>query len=145
MWWTKFDVECLMSHLNIPLNQLCLPYFWACFFAPFFASCVVLCRTTQHNSTCCAEKFIYFLFCMLYFLLPISNPTPSPKRVRYQNPEFGHTQGEIIKKKPSKKYISIQRGMKLRIPSILVGKLSFILSSLFPERLHYCYIYFQCS
>jgi hypothetical protein len=36
-----------------------------------------------------------------------------------QNPEFGHTQGEI-KKKPAKKYISIQRGMKLRKPSILV-------------------------
>jgi hypothetical protein len=28
---------------------------------------------------------------------------------QHQNPEFGHTQGEIIKK-PVKKYISIQRG-----------------------------------
>jgi hypothetical protein len=37
----------------------------------------------------------------------------------HQNPEFGHTQGEI-KQKPAKKYISIQRGMKLRKPSILV-------------------------
>jgi hypothetical protein len=36
-----------------------------------------------------------------------------------QNPEFGHTQGEI-QKKPAKQYISIQGGMKLRKPSILV-------------------------
>jgi hypothetical protein len=35
---------------------------------------------------------------------------------QHQNPEFGHTHGEI-KKKPAK---SIQRGMKLRNPSILV-------------------------
>jgi hypothetical protein len=38
---------------------------------------------------------------------------------RHQNPEFGHTQGEI-KKKPAKKYITIQGGAKLRKPSILV-------------------------
>jgi len=31
---------------------------------------------------------------------------------QHQNSEFGHTQGEI-KKKPPKKNISIQRGMKL--------------------------------
>jgi hypothetical protein len=41
------------------------------------------------------------------------------RETQHQNPEFGHTQGEI-KKKPAKKYISIQRGMKLRKPSILV-------------------------
>jgi hypothetical protein len=38
---------------------------------------------------------------------------------QHLNPEFGHTQGEI-KKKPAKKYISNQQGMKLRKPSILV-------------------------
>jgi hypothetical protein len=38
---------------------------------------------------------------------------------QHQNPEFGHTQGEI-QKKPAERYISIQRGMKLRNPSILV-------------------------
>jgi hypothetical protein len=42
------------------------------------------------------------------------------KETQHQNPEFGHTQGEIHKKKPAKKYISIQRGMKLGKPSILV-------------------------
>jgi hypothetical protein len=31
------------------------------------------------------------------------------RKTRHQNPEFGHTQGEI-KRKPAKKYISIQRG-----------------------------------
>jgi hypothetical protein len=41
------------------------------------------------------------------------------RKTQHQNPEFGHTQGEV-KKKPAKKYMSIQRGMKLRKPSILV-------------------------
>jgi hypothetical protein len=42
-------------------------------------------------------------------------------KTQHQNPEFGHTQGEIYKKKPAKKYISIQGGMKLKKkPSILV-------------------------
>jgi hypothetical protein len=57
------------------------------------------------------------------------------RKTQYQNPEFGHTQGEIKKKKPAKKYISIQQGMKLRKPSIFGGKLSFILSFLSPEGL----------
>ncbi len=42
------------------------------------------------------------------------------RKTQHQNPEFGHTQGEIQKKKPAKKYISIQQGMKLKKPSILV-------------------------
>jgi hypothetical protein len=41
------------------------------------------------------------------------------RKTRHQNPEFGHTQGEI-KKNLQKRYISIQGGMKLRKPSILV-------------------------
>jgi hypothetical protein len=41
------------------------------------------------------------------------------RKTQHQNPEFRNTQGEI-KKKPAKKYISIQGGMKLRKPSILV-------------------------
>jgi hypothetical protein len=41
------------------------------------------------------------------------------RKTQHQNPEFGHTQGEILKK-PAQKYISIQWGMKLRKPSILV-------------------------
>ncbi len=35
------------------------------------------------------------------------------------SPEFGHTKGEI-QKNVAKKYISIQRGVKLRKPSILM-------------------------
>ncbi len=55
------------------------------------------------------------------------------RKTQQQNPEFGHTQGEI-KKKPAKKYISIQLGMKLRKPSILMVNwvsscLSFFLSA----------------
>jgi hypothetical protein len=38
---------------------------------------------------------------------------------QHRNPEFRHTQGEI-QKKPAEKYISIQAGVKLRKPSILV-------------------------
>jgi hypothetical protein len=41
------------------------------------------------------------------------------RQTQHQNPEFGHRQGEIFKK-PAKKYISIQGGVKLRKPSILV-------------------------
>jgi hypothetical protein len=41
------------------------------------------------------------------------------RKTQHQNREFGHTQGEI-QKRPAKKYTSIQRGMKLRKPSILV-------------------------
>jgi hypothetical protein len=41
------------------------------------------------------------------------------RKTQHQNPEFGHTQGEI-KKNLQKRYISIQGGMKLRKPSILV-------------------------
>jgi hypothetical protein len=41
------------------------------------------------------------------------------RKTQHQNPEFGHTQGEI-EKKVAKKYISIQWGVKLRKPSILV-------------------------
>jgi hypothetical protein len=41
-------------------------------------------------------------------------------RKKDQNPESGHTQGEI-QKKPAKKYISIQGGRKLRKPSSLVA------------------------
>jgi hypothetical protein len=39
------------------------------------------------------------------------------RKTQHQNPEFGHTQGEIFKN-PAKKYI--QGGMKLVKPSILV-------------------------
>jgi hypothetical protein len=41
------------------------------------------------------------------------------RQTQHQNPEFRHAQGDI-KKKPATKYISVQWGMKLRKPSILV-------------------------
>jgi hypothetical protein len=41
-------------------------------------------------------------------------------KTQHQNPDFGHTQGEIQKKNPPKKYNSIQGGMELKKPSILV-------------------------
>jgi hypothetical protein len=55
------------------------------------------------------------------------------RKTQHENPEFGHTQGEIQKNR-AKKYISIWRGMKLRKPSILVVNwvlsfLSFFLSA----------------
>jgi hypothetical protein len=40
------------------------------------------------------------------------------RQTQHPNPEFGHTQGEI-KKKPAKKYMNIEKGVKLRKPSIL--------------------------
>jgi hypothetical protein len=42
------------------------------------------------------------------------------RKTQHQNPEFGHTEGEIFFFKPAKKYTSIQGGMKLRKLSILV-------------------------
>jgi hypothetical protein len=49
----------------------------------------------------------------------IELPVKYEKNSTRTNPEFGQTQGEIFEK-ASKKYISIQGGMKLRKPSILV-------------------------
>jgi hypothetical protein len=41
-------------------------------------------------------------------------------KTQHQNPEFGHTQGEIFKKNlPKKKYNSFQGEFKLRKPSTL--------------------------
>jgi hypothetical protein len=36
------------------------------------------------------------------------------KKTRHQNPEFGPKPGEIFLKKTLKRYISLQRGVKLR-------------------------------
>jgi len=59
------------------------------------------------------------------------------RKRQHQYPEFGHTQGEI-KKKPAKKYVSIQGGLKLRKPSkpsiLMVPEFHFVF--LFPEQLH---------
>jgi hypothetical protein len=55
------------------------------------------------------------------------------RKTQHQNPEFGHTQGEI-QQKPGKKYISIQQGMKLKKTINFGDKLSFIMSFLFPEH-----------
>jgi hypothetical protein len=38
------------------------------------------------------------------------------RKTQHQNPEFGHTQGEIQKKPAAEKYISIQGGMKFTKP-----------------------------
>ncbi len=65
------------------------------------------------------------------------------RQTQHQNPEFGHTQGEIFKK-PAKKYISIQGREGVKTINF-GGKLGFILSFLFPERLHCCYIYFHST
>ncbi len=56
------------------------------------------------------------------------------RQTQHQNPEFGHTKGEIFKK-PAKKYISIQ-GVGVKTFNF-DGKLSFILSFLFLEHLHF--------
>jgi hypothetical protein len=56
--------------------------------------------------------------CLFLFLLPLEF-IHNVRKTQHQNPEFGHTEGEI-KEKPAKKYTSIQGGMKLRKPSILV-------------------------
>ncbi len=58
----------------------------------------------------------------------------SKEKQQHENPEFGHAQSEIFKKKPAKKkYISIQQGMK---HINFGGKLSFIFSLSFsPGRL----------
>ncbi len=68
-------------------------------------------------------------------------------------PEFGLKPGEIHKKKPTKKYISLLQGWRAGWNSEMhhfCGKLSFFVRfwfplSFFPERLHCCYIYFHCS
>jgi hypothetical protein len=64
------------------------------------------------------------------------------RKTQHQNPKFGHTQGEI-KKKPTKKYISIQSKGETKKTINFCGKLSFILSFIFLECLHYYYICFH--
>jgi hypothetical protein len=65
---------------------------------------------------------------------------------KHQNIEFGHKQGEIIKKTCKKKDINIQGGEGETQKTInFSDKLSFNLSFISPERLHCCYIYFHCS
>jgi len=59
------------------------------------------------------------------------------RKTQHQNPEFGHTEGEI-QKKPAKKKLGIQRCETQKT-------INFHLSFLFPRRLHCCYIYFHCS
>jgi hypothetical protein len=60
-------------------------------------------------------------------LIPIPNIVlRKVTKTQHQNPEFGHTQGEI-QQKPAKKYISIQSGMKLKKTINFGGELSFIL------------------
>jgi hypothetical protein len=54
-------------------------------------------------------------------------------------------QGVRFRKKTAKKYISIQQGVETENTINFGGKLSFILSFLFPDRLHCCYIYFHRS
>ncbi len=65
------------------------------------------------------------------------------RKTQHQKPEFDHTQGANIKKTCKKKYISIQGGDETQKTTMnFGGKLSFIVSFLFHERLHCCYIHF---
>jgi len=65
-------------------------------------------------------RSLLFFWFVIYSLLDGNKVIRKARKTQHQkNPEFDHTQGEI-RKKPAKKYISIQRGMKLRKPSILV-------------------------
>ncbi len=76
---------------------------------------------------CCSSSFFLSLvrnfttktrcLCLILYLswknIPYNRVIRKVRKTQRQYPEFGHTHGEI-KKKPAKKYISIQRGMKLR-------------------------------
>jgi hypothetical protein len=66
------------------------------------------------------------------------------RKTQHQNPEFGRTQGEI-KRKPAKKVHEHSTGDETQKTMNFGGKLSFIVSFLFPERLHCCYIYFTAT
>jgi len=66
------------------------------------------------------RPFTAFSFVTCFSLLKLRRVNRVIRKVRktqHQNPEFGHTQGEI-KIKAAKKYFSIQGGMKLSKPSI---------------------------
>ncbi len=67
----------------------------------------------------------------------LRNVKDNRRKTQHQNPEFGHTQGEIQQKKPAKKYISIQGGDETQKTINFGGKLSFILSFLSPERINF--------
>jgi hypothetical protein len=68
------------------------------------------------------------------------------RKTQNQNPEFGHTVHKVrFKKNLQKRTLAIQRGMKLRKPSILVVNWVSSCLSFFLSRLHCCYVYFHCS
>ncbi len=64
-------------------------------------------------------------------------------KTQLQEPWVCSLTGEI-KNKPAKEHISIQGG-EIEKTINFGGKLSFIMSFHFPERLHRCCIYFHCS
>jgi hypothetical protein len=65
------------------------------------------------------------------------------RKTQHQNPEFGHTEGEIFFKptKDLKKSTLAFNGNETQKTINFGGKLSFILSFLSRDRLHRCYIY----
>jgi len=81
----------------------------------------------------------FLIFFSKFENFPDNRDIHKVRKRQHQYPEFGDTQGET-RKKPAKNYISIQ-GRGETHKTIL----SFTLSSLFPERLHCCYIDFSAT
>jgi hypothetical protein len=59
----------------------------------------------------CKGKYEEFFNLELWSWRPYNRVIRKVRRTQRQNPEFGHTQGEIFKK-TAKKYINIQQGIK---------------------------------
>jgi len=108
-----------------------LPFFWV----------------VRYHSLCTKSSTVLSL---LPFFWVDNKVIHKVRQTRHKNPEFefGPTQGEI-KKKPAKKYNSIQGGgeggggRETQKTINFGGKLSFIVSFLLPEPLHCCYICFH--
>jgi hypothetical protein len=68
------------------------------------------------------------------------------RETQHQNLELGHAKGENLKNQ-QKSTLAFKEGGSAETQNTINfrGKLSFILSFLFSERLHCCYIYFHWS
>ncbi len=110
-----------------------------------FHVCTHSFRPWTHNGINATPHNGYYIFSVLYNFTQTITVIHKVRKTQHQNPEFGHTQGEIFFLKLQKKAHQHSTGDETHKTINFGGKLSFILSFHSPERLHCCYIYFHYS
>jgi hypothetical protein len=144
-WVIRYLSQCTKSSAVLSL----LPFFWVvwylsqCTKSSAVLSLLPFFWVIRYLSQCTKSSAVLSL---LPFFWVDNKVIHKVRQTTHKNPEFefGPTQGEI-KKKPAKKYNSIQGGGGRETQKTINfgGKLSFIVSFLFLEPLHCCYICFH--